>query len=306
MFPTKILLATDGSPESAHAARMAVMLSKKLGAEMHVVYVGHVPNVFGAPESAVAEADELWATLREIGERDARERLAELAEKVREAGGEVAEAHAKVGRTDAEIVRLAEELDAGLVVLGSRGFGPLRRAAMGSVSLSVVRHAHCPVLVVRGAGTEEDQLPGPVLLALDGSAEAQTAARAATEISGSAGSELHLVYVLQADAAPFPHLYAMDKYRADLERAEQESRTFLDQQAKRIEDGGGAVAGVHIRTGRPDHEIVELSEEFGAGLTVLGSRGLGGVRRALLGSVSDSVVRHAHGSVLVIRGDDRG
>jgi nucleotide-binding universal stress UspA family protein len=49
-----------------------------------------------------------------------------------------------------------------------------------------------------------------------------------------------------------------------------------------------------------------LGEELDAGLIVMGSRGLGGVRRALMGSVSDSVVRHAHGSVLVIRGEDRG
>jgi nucleotide-binding universal stress UspA family protein len=63
--------------------------------------------------------------------------------------GEVAEMHARVGRPDAEIVGLADELGAGLIVLGSRGLGPLRRALMGSVSDSVVRHTHCPVLIVR-------------------------------------------------------------------------------------------------------------------------------------------------------------
>ena len=49
----------------------------------------------------------------------------------------------------AEIVRLGEDMDAGLIVVGSRGLGGVRRALMGSVSDSVVRHAHCPVLVVR-------------------------------------------------------------------------------------------------------------------------------------------------------------
>ena len=70
-------------------------------------------------------------------------------QRVREAGGEVAGAHAKLGRPDAEIAGLAEELGAGLIVLGSRGLGPLRSALMGSVSDSVVRHARCAVLVVR-------------------------------------------------------------------------------------------------------------------------------------------------------------
>jgi len=74
--------------------------------------------------------------------------------KIKEAGGAVQEAHLRRGRKDQEIVRLAEEIGAGLIVLGSRGRGGVRRALMGSVSDSVVRHAHCPVMVVR---KEKDQ-----------------------------------------------------------------------------------------------------------------------------------------------------
>jgi len=98
----------------------------------------------------------------------------------------------------------------------------------------------------------------------------------------------------------------MDKYEADLGRAEGASRAFLEKQAKRMESDGATVAGVRVRTGNPDHEVVELAEELDAGLIILGSRGLGGVRRALLGSVSDSVARHAHCPVLVVRGAGRG
>ena len=87
--------------------------------------------------------------MAERPEEEARTRLDGQVQRLREAGGEVAGAHAKLGRPDAEIVALAEELSAGLIVLGSRGLGPLRSALMGSVSHSVVRHAHCPVLVVR-------------------------------------------------------------------------------------------------------------------------------------------------------------
>jgi len=52
-------------------------------------------------------------------------------------------------RRDQAIVHLADEIGAGLIIIGSRGLGGLRRALMGSVSDSAVRHAHCPVLVVR-------------------------------------------------------------------------------------------------------------------------------------------------------------
>ena len=64
---------------------------------------------------------------------------------------------------------------------------------------------------------------------------------------------------------------------------------------------GGTVAGTHLRMGAVALEIVALAEEIQADLIVMGSRGLGGLRRALMGSVSDSVVRHAHCPVLVVR-----
>ena len=71
-------------------------------------------------------------------------------EKIRAATGSAIQAHVRLGRPDEEIVSLADEIGAGLIVVGSRGLGDIRRALMGSVSDSVVRHAPCPVLVVRG------------------------------------------------------------------------------------------------------------------------------------------------------------
>ena len=80
------------------------------------------------------------------------------------------------------------------------------------------------------------------------------------------------------------------------------SRAFLDEQAHKMREAGAKVAKKHLRNGRPDREIVALAEELGAGLIVMGGRGLGGMKRALMGSVSDSVVRHARCPVLVARG----
>jgi nucleotide-binding universal stress UspA family protein len=75
----------------------------------------------------------------------------------------------------------------------------------------------------------------------------------------------------------------------------------LEQQAKRIEESGGTVKETHLREGRADEEIVELAEKIGTGLIVMGSRGHGRLKRALLGSVSDAVVRHAHCPVTIVR-----
>jgi len=157
-------------------------------------------------------------------------------------GGEVAGSHAGAGSADAEIVRLAEELGVGLVILGSRGSGALRRAVMGSVSSSVVRHAHTSVLVVRGDRREEDDLPGRILLALDGSKEANAAVRAAVEISNATGSELHIVYAVNTEPRmpwmPYLGPGTSDWWEEALREIRRKSRAWVDQQAERIEAEG--------------------------------------------------------------------
>jgi nucleotide-binding universal stress UspA family protein len=144
--------------------------------------------------------------------------------------------------------------------------------------------------------------PTKILLATDGSKEARLAAEAAAELSKDTGSEVHIAYVL-----PSPrelrghHIYSREVMSSVLEQAEGEARSFLEEQAKQVGESEGKVAETHLETGEPDKEIVRLSEEIGAGAIVIGSRGLGGLRRALMGSVSESVVKHAHCPVFVVR-----
>jgi nucleotide-binding universal stress UspA family protein len=302
MFGGRILLATDGSPEAERALTMAAMLSEKLGAELHLVSVEPMPDPLSWPEARIM-SPELRGDVRERAEDAARELLEGQAEKLEEMDVEISEVHPVAGRPDTEIVRVAEDVGAGLVVLGSRGMGPVRRAVMGSVSLSVVHHAHGPVLVVRGGGGE---LPGPILLAVDGSEQARVAAEAA-EISASTGSGLHVVFVMPTAEHLYGHHYYTRELQESLrEQTEDDVSKFLDEQVGWLEEQGGKVEDTHESVGRPDVEIVKLAEELGAGMTIVGSRGLGGIRRALVGSVSDSVVRHAHGPVLVVRREDKG
>ena len=298
-FENKMLLATDGSPDAESAARMAITLSSGLNLELHVVCVGHAPSVYTGSETEFLDL-EFQDWMRERAKSDARAKLEELAERIKEMGGEVAKTHAAVGRPDAQIVHIAEELDAELIIVGSRGLGPLKRSLMGSVSNSVVHHAHGSVLVVRGDGRERDYLPGRILLALDGSEEAASATRAAVEIANATGSDLHILFV-----SPTQKLrgYLGPEVRGEgiLERAKHRAWEFVDKQAERIAANGGKVKDAHLAFGKPDEKIVKLSEELEANLIVMGSRGLNGIRRALMGSVSDSVVLHAHCPVLVVR-----
>ena len=303
VFEGKILLATDGSPEAERAAGLAVTLSKSLGAELHVTYVEPMPDPLAWPESRVV-APELREDIRERAEAEARAKLDEEAEKIKGMGGEIAGVHVGTGRPDAEIVHAAEELDAGLVILGSRGLGPVRRAVMGSVSGSVVHHCHGSVLIVRDGANGDGDLQGPILLAVDGSEQARVATEAALEISNATGSGLHVVFVMPTEERLYGHHYYSEEIKESIrDQAEGDVEAFLAERRDWIEGHGGKVEDTHVAVGRPDAEIVRLAEELQAGLVVVGSRGLGGMRRALMGSVSDSVVRHAHSPVLVARSE---
>jgi nucleotide-binding universal stress UspA family protein len=144
--------------------------------------------------------------------------------------------------------------------------------------------------------------PTQILLATDGSNEGKLAAQAATELSRDTGSELHVIYVLPTPTQLIGHHLYSDEIRESLiGGAERDAETFLKEQADQIGSDGGKVAETHLRSGDPDKEIIRAAESLGVGLIVIGSRGLGAISRTLIGSVSDSVVRHAHCPVFVVR-----
>lgn len=220
MFPTKILLASDGSTQSKLAARAAANCAAKTNSELHVVHIGFVPAMYHPEMRGYGSRVE---TVRQEAQQFLDEEVRQI-----EAAGYAAQAHLRMGRPDAEIVEVAEELEAGLVVVGSRGLGLIRRAVMGSVSSSVVRHAHCPVMVVRGGTQGGEPATGPIVLAIDGSEEAKLAARAATELSGRTGSEVHLIFVLPTPERMYgPHFYSPDMEERLLERARASFRAAV-------------------------------------------------------------------------------
>ena len=142
--------------------------------------------------------------------------------------------------------------------------------------------------------------PTKILLATDGSEEASLAARTAVDLADKTGSDLHVAFVLPTQDTPDYHIMGFN-IEEPSEEIKQMGQRLLDEQVRWVEEAGGAVAGAHFRITRPDQGILTIGEDVGTGLIVLGSRGLGGVKRALMGSVSDSVVRHAHCPVLVVR-----
>lgn len=147
--------------------------------------------------------------------------------------------------------------------------------------------------------------PTKILVATDGSEEADLALTTAADLAEKTDSELHVAFVFPtAVQLPYPRpilARPAEVQERELEAAMHQAQEFLDRQVERVKNEGVSVAETHLVRGQPDKEIVHIGEETGAGLIVMGSRGLGGIRRALMGSVSDSVVRHAHCPVLVVR-----
>jgi nucleotide-binding universal stress UspA family protein len=296
IFPTRILLATDGSEEAQLAAKTAAELARSTGSELHVVHV------FLWARPSALDPISMDTTVHEAVESRARERLKKIVRRIEASGGAVQGSYLKGGEPDAEIVALGEEIGAGLIIMGSRGLGGMRRALTGTVSDSVVRHAHCPVMVVRG---EPVVVPTKILLATDGSEDANLAASAAADLAKSTNSELHVLYVGGMPSVLYEPTGAIaldpDLQSSMEEAAEEAAKARLKEQVHKISEAGGEITQTHVRAGYADAEIVGLAEELAVGLIVMGSRGRGGLRRALMGSVSDSVVRHAHCPVLVTR-----
>jgi nucleotide-binding universal stress UspA family protein len=147
--------------------------------------------------------------------------------------------------------------------------------------------------------------PRTILLATDGSDEAGLAAQAAAELSKATDSEVHITYVLPTESQLIgPHAYTDEIRESLIEQAERDARSFLEEQAERVRSEGGKVAETHLREGRPDKEIVTLAGVLRVGTIMVGSRGIGAIERMLIGSVSESVIRHAHCPVYVVRGDE--
>src|SRR5687767_14544347 len=181
VFPTRILLATDGSEDAAQATEAATDLANRSGSELHVVHVWH--DVPGPYRHAFVK--------REL-RRQGQEILDEQVQKVESAGGTVTQTHLRGGRTSNQVIGLSDELGVGVLVVGSRGMGTVRRILMGSHSEEIVHHARVPVLVVRRG--ESAWPPSRMIIGEDFSGDARKAGELAASIGALYGSRALLVY----------------------------------------------------------------------------------------------------------------
>ena len=170
---------------------------------------------------------------------------------------------------------------ADLIVLGSRGHGPIASMLLGSVSAEVVERAGCSVLVARGSSASR------LVVATDGSAIALSVAPV-----DSAGFELMV------------RLYTLGSLSLEPDREELRERHQRHASAMATQlSGNGIPAQAEIRSGDAAQEIIAAAAEHKADLIVTGARCLHGLDRWLLGSVARNVLLHSRASVLIVRGN---
>ncbi|MDP9379940.1 MAG: universal stress protein [Chloroflexota bacterium] len=292
-LPARILLATDGSTDAALAAKAAVDLSAKMGVELHVVHVWQPAHFY--PDQAIMprSAASFYATLEE----QARGLLEEQVRRIEAGAGSVAQAHLRSGNPAGEIISLGEELNVGLVALGSRGLGPIRRLVLGSVSEAVVHHARFPVLVLRGG--DEAWPPSRIVVGDDGSEDARRAAELAAGIGKVLGASMDIVHAYPPPAYLLSEK-AQSSYSQVVADALRETGRVMQERADGLERILGQAPHVKVRAGEPAATILEVaSEDGGPALIAVASRGIGAVQRMMLGSVSSKVLHAATGPVLV-------
>lgn len=191
----------------------------------------------------------------------------------------------------AAIILQERSREARLLVLGSRGHGGFGDLLLGSTTVAVSAHAHCPVVVVRGG---PELAAGPVVAGVDGSDGALLALEYAFEQAAARGTGLR---VIRAWAPPAPKWRPVDYDLAEQAAAERvELDELLASWRSKYPHVEVAVDVVPGPTGR-----IMVDASRGAQLVVVGSRGRGGFRGLLLGSISQQLLHHADCPVAVVR-----
>jgi nucleotide-binding universal stress UspA family protein len=285
-----VLVATDGSRDANDAVEWLAHFPLPSDATMEVVSVIRAPIL----DESVLQSP--WTELRSQTECVVEDTRARLAKRWPAATGRILR-----GDPRAAIVGAATERTADLIVLGARGLGALASVLLGSVSLGVAHYAPCSVLVCRSAARPIRT----VTIGVDGGADARAAWKLLGELPLSDEVVVRIIGVVEPLRYPSTAPRVMTaSLKAALRDYEAECcRDLGTVAAAAAEDLRGRVSRVISATpiGVPAQMIVRDAKEHHSDLIVVGARGVGGFKRLVLGSVSESVLRHSSCPVLVAR-----
>ena len=275
----RIVFATDLSEASEAAIRSRTCLAclGRIGVEeIHLVTV--LPSNVGIPGASLESS---------------RRRTLDAQREVFESAGFAVETHVVRGEPHRRINGIADHVDAGLIVVGSRGASPLENRFVGSTTRNVARTAVVPLLVERIAAGDEGDGPEVVREHLF------EHVLFATDFSENADRAFEFLPTLSGATRRVTLLYVLGREGRDAGLTPVEARERLDALAADL-DPMGVETEVSVREGGPVGEILAEEGRVEPTVTLLGSRGRSPLRRLLLGSVSESVVARGRGNVLLV------
>jgi nucleotide-binding universal stress UspA family protein len=268
----KILVASDNSPFSADAVKVAIAMCATSGARLFpfAMVLSNPEYEIQAPELVQKATEDAKAHLESI--------VAEAASQ-----GVASTMLIRIGdRPDREIVAAADEIGADIIAMGQQGRRGLARMMVGHATVRVIGAAKCSVLAVPvGAGMWQNR----ILLGTDGSRFSDAAAVSAAKIAHCCDAPITVVSALVPSHS---------------EQRQQEGRDAVARTTAQLVQEGLEVEGVAV-PGEADEVIIALAEKKGADLIVVGTHGRTGFGKVLLGSVSERVIGKAKCAVLVVK-----
>jgi len=282
----RILVAVDESEQSQWALDASIDIARILKGGLALVHVVKAP--FERPQHN-----------EELSSQELLQRFASMVP-----ASVKTHIDSRKGNVVAELVGAAMESDAGLIVMGTHGRGPLPQLLLGSTTEGVARWAPCPVLTVRqpwkGAAKSTSSPKGPfgrILIAVDASEPALAALAAALELAHRMGAEVAVVHV--ADTAHPWQGELSETGLAPLSKIRHQGQLLLNRIVADL--AASEKCQTILRDGQPAKEILATARDWEADLIVVGSQGHGHFEQFVLGSVANAVTRGAACPVMLVR-----
>lgn len=272
----RVLVPADGSVSSLMAKETAAIIAKKAGATVTALHV--MQELRLGYQLPLKLQDELLGSIQQHAEKIVDSARALFSEEGVKVNTEILS-----GIDPAEIILNFSDKGYDLIVMGCRGENEKEAFALGSVTKKVMRHTACPTLIVKKVCASSN-----LLVCIDGSEHSTKALNYAVELADKMDSKITLINVQERK------LFDLSR-----ETVEESGEKILSKALDTIEKKGLTV-NKRLEFGVPQDRIVEVAEQGNHDLIVLGSRGLGTVKRFLLGSVSDDVTHKAKSSVLIV------
>jgi nucleotide-binding universal stress UspA family protein len=283
----KLFVPIDFSECSKNALKAALSLANQWRAKIVLIHVA--PNLVGGrflPNTQLQKA--------------AKDQLERLRKDFIDPNTAV-EAHIRTGTPFDEIVKSAGSSRSNLIVISTHGYTGLKHVFLGSTAERVIRHAKCPVLVIRGL--QDQKVVGPtkfrkILVPTDFSNSSRKSLEYATSFAKVCRAKLYVVHVVEMPMYPdFGYL--------DLPSQEEAMRRAADGRLALLREkwnfDNEVVVSAPLRVGDAFQEIVNEAKEKKMDLIIMSTHGYTGLDHVLMGSTCEKVVRHASCPVLVTR-----